>query len=125
MKLYELKKLCEWWQTVLRLEDFDVHVRFAQRLEIEGFAETQRSTDGTYALIIVMPDSLRTGDTYGNQDEETNLVHELLHVREIWDAEPTWRELKKNNATLYRQHEMGIQRTAEALVALKRREWKL
>ncbi len=118
----DLKALCLEWQKILRLEDFDIHVMFANKWElVDCNALTQRSDDGTYAVIKILPEELLNGDSFDNHDRETDLVHELLHVREIWDSEPAWRELKAKNRTLFKLHELGIQRIAEALVSLKRK----
>lgn len=116
-----VREWCKGWQKVLRLEDFDIHVRYAERCELRDCnAMVLRSSDGTYASIILMPREWCDRESYANHDLETDLVHELLHVREIWDGESEWRRMKDECSTLFRIHEAGLQRTAEALVGLKR-----
>lgn len=118
----ELQTLCRQWQAVLRLEHIDVHVRYAQKLEMEEWGHTQRGPDSTWANIVICPPDLVNFDTHTRTDPELTLIHELLHVREEWDCEPKWQELKdkKLNPTVFKMHERGIERTAQALLLLKR-----
>lgn len=47
---------------------------------------------------------------------------ELVALCRLWQKRLIWRVLAEKNYTLWKLHETGIQRTAEALVALARGE---
>ena len=122
MKIEALRKLCVWWQKELRLEHIDIHVRYAEKRELfTEWGRTTRGDDSTHADIVICPPEFCSQDTHCITDTEVILVHELMHVREEWDGEPKWIELRNSCKTIYLMHERGIERTAQALVRLRRK----
>ena len=120
MSEIELQERCRYWQKKLRLEDVQIETRFVRKLELDASGQTQLRTDNNGALIQVCPLSLANLDTLWSLDEEVILVHELLHVQErVWACSSEWQDLKKIKV-IDSAHEAGIERTAEALVSLRR-----
>lgn len=120
MSEIELQERCRYWQKKLRLEDVQIETRFVRKLELDASGQTQLRTDNNGALIQVCPFSLANLDTLWSLDEEVILVHELLHVQErVWACSSEWQDLKKIKV-IDSAHEAGIERTAEALVSLRR-----
>ena len=117
----ELQDCCRFWQQALRLQDVQIEVRFVRKLELDATGQTTLRSDNNGALIQVCPQSLANLDTLWSLDEEVILVHELLHVQErVWACAAEWKEFKKS-VVIHSAHEAGIERTAEALVALRRK----
>ncbi len=116
----ELQERCRYWQKKLRLEDVQIETRFVRKLELDASGQTQFRSDNNGALIQVCPLSLANLDTLWSLDEEVILVHELLHVQErVWACSSEWQDLRKIKV-INSAHEAGIERTAEALVSLRR-----
>jgi hypothetical protein len=105
---------------VLRLNDVEIEVRFARKLELDCTGQTQFTSDNNAALIQICPNTLANLDTLWMIDEEVILVHELVHVQErTWAVSKEFRDLLQNKA-INAAHEAGIERTAQALVTLRR-----
>ena len=120
MTEFELQDCCRFWQQTLRLQDVQIEVRFVRKLELDATGQTTLRSDNNGALIQICPKSLANLDTLWSTDEEVILVHELLHVQErVWACSSEWIDLKKLKV-INSAHEAGIERTAEALVALRR-----
>jgi len=116
----ELQECCRYWQKVLRLNDVEIEVRFARKLELDCTGQTQFTSDNNAALIQICPNTLANLDTLWMIDEEVTLVHELVHVQErTWAVSKEFRDLLQNKA-INAAHEAGIERTAQALVTLRR-----
>ncbi len=116
----ELQECCRYWQKVLRLNDVEIEVRFARKLELDCTGQTQFTSDNNAALIQICPNTLANLDTLWMIDEEVTLVHELVHVQErTWAVSKEFRDLLQNKA-IDAAHEAGIERTAQALVTLRR-----
>jgi len=116
----ELQECCRYWQKVLRLNDVEIEVRFARKLELDCTGQTQFTSDNNAALIQICPNTLANLDTLWMIDEEVILVHELVHVQErTWAVSKEFRDLLQNKA-IDAAHEAGIERTAQALVTLRR-----
>jgi hypothetical protein len=108
----QLQAVCKRWQKILRLEDWDVTAKLVTSDEIKAFygddrelfAAIRRGSEHGNAEIQVLRFSLDNPD----RDHEVDVVHELLHLRfDLFDAVGEAREL-------------GINRTADALVRLSR-----
>ena len=116
----ELQECCRYWQKVLRLNDVEIEVRFARKLELDCTGQTQFTSDNNAALIQICPNTLANLNTLWMIDEEVTLVHELVHVQErTWAVSKEFRDLLQNKA-IDAAHEAGIERTAQALVTLRR-----
>jgi len=116
----ELQECCRYWQKVLRLNDVEIEVSFARKLELDCTGQTQFTSDNNAALIQICPNTLANLDTLWMIDEEVILVHELVHVQErTWAVSKEFRDLLQNKA-INAAHEAGIERTAQALVTLRR-----
>lgn len=77
----DLKQACEYWQKVLRLQDWTVKVRFVRQYDLHSSQQANCSSNCAKKcaqIRIVSPDD------YSNpewpQDVEKSLVHELLHL---------------------------------------------
>lgn len=72
----ELQKLCEQWQTVLRLRDWHIEARFANSADMSGHnrGECHANMHHKTATILLLPPEGSDAPT------EKTLLHELLHV---------------------------------------------
>lgn len=73
----ELQQLTAQWRAVLRLQDWDVKVRFAHTSDMSGHnrGECRTNMNEKSAEILLIP----TGDSE-DKPEELTLIHELLHI---------------------------------------------
>lgn len=121
MTAKELRNLCRYYQKLLRLNDVDITIRFAINREMDDWGSTECTADNTRALIKICPMNLASLDSLQIIDEEITLVHELLHIQErSWSCAKQFKDLKQDNRTVYAAHEAGIERNAQAIVALRR-----
>ena len=76
----DLENLLSKWQKSLRLQDWDIQVRFVRGHEIEGNqAQIKHNNDYKNAVIRLRdPKDWPPGDW--QEDSESDLVHELLHL---------------------------------------------
>jgi hypothetical protein len=107
-----LQPLLRDWQKRLRLEDWDIKVKYA---EIEGYGRCRPQAHHKVAQIEIK--SSPPKDNCGTcEDIEVTLVHELLHVRiDQW--------LKPEDQNKYvegTEFEAFIEQISQALVAAKR-----
>ncbi len=117
-----LKATCREWQRVLRLQDWDVHVRFASLKEMlkgSGASTISGLTDIRWGLKTAVVQVVREEDWDRDEaepyDAELILLHELLHVH-LWAWEPPNNE----NNTEYICLEQGIELIAKTLLEFKR-----
>ena len=114
-----LKRLMQFWKTKLRLNDWNVTVRYAKQEEFEdGDGQGQNNWNlhsRSSEILILHPDEYSPAD-YPNsvpQDIEDCLVHELLHLHLA-----TWN-------TKNRAEEVHLEQAVEAMtgsmIALRRR----
>lgn len=109
----ELEELCREWQRILRVQDWDVKVRFARVFEIDGAdgrTSYQRSTKTANIRICDLGDEDKSRAHL--QDAEQTLVHELLHLHHAGIDDFT--------GAANMVFEQAIDLTAWALVNLKR-----
>lgn len=120
MTLEELQSECVYWQELLRLKDVDITVRFAEKMEFDGYGKTSMAPDGTRAMVRVQANSNVSPDTTARTDEVLTLIHELLHIqqRSIHNCDE-YCKLEESNSMLYNAMEGIIERNAQALFALK------
>ena len=81
MTLEELENLCWEWQVRLRLQDWDVKLRFARAYEIDG-ADARNVFQRNYktsSIKIVSAEDIDPSRLH-QPDVEQSLVHELLHL---------------------------------------------
>lgn len=110
----ELQSLCTYWQKVLRLQDWDIVIRFKRIFDM------QHETDGNIdyslpnksAIINILEPSDFDNPCFPMDVEEV-VVHELLHLH--------FHEADRPNGECPDSVECGIQKTAEALVKLNRK----
>jgi hypothetical protein len=109
----ELESRCTYWQKVLRLQDWDVHVRIARQCDFnneEAIGECRATLTKKTALIYVLdPVDFHPASEWP-QDMEEILVHELLHLH----FDPFWSW--KHRTT----QEQAIQCIATGLVRVHR-----
>ena len=114
----DLADLCALWQKRLRLQDWDVTVRFAAWHELKGgerggqvnWAVAERAA----AIDLSRPDDVPP-DLLCPYDVETTLVHELLHLTMIGMATAAGSPEEK-------AEEQAVNAISRALVALARQK---
>ena len=87
MTLEEAQVACAEWQNILRLQDWEIHVRFAHSSSFPSEQEQSMSQAEVhveerlhYAVVrLIFPEDYSHGDGHP-QDMEQCLVHELLHI---------------------------------------------
>jgi hypothetical protein len=111
----ELKALLREWQKILRLQDWDVVVRFARRYEFndeDNQGECSWVLDRREALIKILASEDYNPNCIYPHDVEGVLVHELLHLHMApWRVQERMEDVAK---------EQAIEAIAKALVSLKR-----
>jgi hypothetical protein len=76
----ELQALCLRWQARLRLQDWEVIIRFATDTdEMENFGNCDYLTPKKYATILIQTEEKRATKEPAESIEQT-VVHELLHL---------------------------------------------
>lgn len=106
---------CGYWQTVLRLQDWDVRVTFCRRHDLKhGVARAEIDIYRRAHVRILDPIDQNPEDWPVDRDVEVSLVHELLHLQFYDVAKP--KEDTPEDVAL----ERGIEATARALVQLSR-----
>src|SRR5574343_330110 len=115
LNITKLKKLKDEWVKILRLQDWDIDVRFAEsptELEQTCFGRTRGEFKYKKAFIIINKPEWVYAEYGPSTNEEITLIHELLHLR--------FPIMIGDNAD-----EEGIERVAEALYNLKYRGNKI
>lgn len=117
----ELQELCAYWQSVLRLQDWDIRVKVSRLAEMPEAAQgyCTWTLETKQATIQVLDPSDYEGLQGENaalwpQDLEATLVHELLHVHFAYIAE--YGSGRKFRLPL----EQAIEAITHGLVRLKR-----
>ena len=113
----ELEKLCAEWQSLLRLDAWDIGVSFMHHWELgekcvgvcDPCLRTQSAVIG-----ILYPEEF---EREAFRDIEITLVHELLHVTTAWMDDHEIGKLKGHQAVAMEQ---VIENLANVLVGLKR-----
>ena len=113
----ELQELCRKWQTILRLQDWDVEAVFVRQSELEDadariFPTLARKEAKIKILDPIDFHGERLKDSGTPTNIEMLLVHELLHLHfePFWDNEEQKHELEM---------EQAIHSLAKSLVFLK------
>ena len=116
LDIEQLAELCDYWQDILRLQDWDIHLRVARQTEM-GMENAQgacsyQMCSGTAFISILDPI-----DYVGNlpQDMEHTLVHELIHLHFATFDETVDYERPEG---MYL--ERAIERITEALLFMRR-----
>lgn len=114
----ELELLCTYWQKKLRIYDWTIGLAIGRK---DSFEVKERSgeihiteANGSATILILDPVDYPK-NSYIKQDMEVTLVHELLHLRFFPDARNKQEELLGMLLM-----EQAIERTAQALVELRR-----
>ncbi len=107
----DLDALCRYWQGVLRLQDWEVIVRYERHLDTEGRASISHDYKRAYIRIV---DPIDWQNTWRPQDIEHALVHELLHLH----FAPFKTE---NDSPLGAAEEQAVESLARAFVKMNRR----
>lgn len=115
MTLDKLLDLCVEWQTLLRLNDWDIEVRQVPFDELEDgraggcveFLDVKRK-----AVLRLLDPRYQRQKTLVPYDEEYTLVHELVHIHlRAWPG---------NDDGATEAEEIAVHRISEALLKLKR-----
>jgi hypothetical protein len=113
------------WQRELRLEDFDIEIRWMARGEepekLGRFYDYSLSQ--LFIIAIEHPDRRAMMDHIRplNGDYEVVLVHELLHARDVrWRGHLDIQGLLNEQETLNELYEISLDAVAEALVRARR-----
>ncbi len=121
LTLEQLRECCEWYQKLLRLQDWGIRVLMVREREIGGnLGQIKVNDSWKSATLRVATHDDYDVDGYANDMEHT-VVHELLHLV-LWDC-------KVDGDTREGQYEeRGINHLATALVELARanrgsRQW--
>jgi hypothetical protein len=116
----DLAELCHDWQERLRIRNWNVLV--ARVPALEDWANVSMHREKKNAVLnlrdqaagLFSPLDNRPIDSDFHDDEETSLVHELLHIV-FCECEP-----RDHDSLEYKAFEFGIHTLAHALVGLKR-----
>ena len=114
----ELELLCTYWQKKLRIYDWTIGLAIGRKdsFDVEGRAGEIHITEANGSAKILILDPVDyPKNSYIKQDMEVTLVHELLHLRFFPDARNKQEELLGMLLM-----EQAIERTAQALVELRR-----
>ena len=114
----ELELLCTYWQKKLRIYDWTIGLAIGRKdsFKVEGRAGEICITEANGSATILILDPVDyPKNSYIKQDMEVTLVHELLHLRFFPDARNKQEEVL---GMLFM--EQAIERTAQALVELRR-----
>lgn len=112
--LPRLRELCRYWQKILRLQDWDVQLKWARSVNlgptIEGLCEWVAARKEAAIKLLDPVDwaSVKTTDI------EAVLIHELLHLR-------FYGFTTKDNTPEDTAQEQAIHALSRALVGLKRK----
>lgn len=89
MSKRKAKKLLAKWQKRLRLQDWDVRIRFVndQDLDSECVAKCVRHKQKKAAHIVWRRKGNEPRDSWPKDNDEYVIVHELLHLH-LWPVEP-------------------------------------
>jgi hypothetical protein len=105
----QLEKLCRTWQKRLRLQDWDISIKFSRRADMGdynwGHTESQRTSKSAHIFVCHPWDA--HPQWMGGYGTEHTVVHELIHLH--FPVEPA----DKTEAYLLEQ---GIDLLAHALV---------
>jgi hypothetical protein len=104
------------WQIRLRLEDWDISVKFEKHCEC--LANARLKPNHKAAEIVLLETEFINPNGLGNKDLEVSLVHELLHIQA---GHLTEHLCEKGNERYYDDMERVVELTAIALVGLRRR----
>lgn len=117
----ELLDCAQWWAAELGLNSWVVSAVFRPRYEVEALARCTYNARTERVHIRVAPWSERDLDDPIETELEGDVVHELIHVR-FWPVDMgrgsggTGVDDFQDNL-----HELSIDRTAQALVRLRKR----
>lgn len=103
-----------YWKRQLRLEDWDITIEVPAH-DPKGYAEVTRHQCLNAAHMVVRNPYMVPPASLANNDLEVTVVHEMLHIRFPNVDFP-------RNSADDNLFELGIERTAQALVALNRGE---
>lgn len=114
----ETQSILRYWQRELRLDHWDIEMRFANVDEIPGHGQ---SSSARYhrGVILLRPTQDRCPDDNSRfrLSYEVIIVHELLHILEsVWRDNPKVEEVLDKDTWIRRLHENTLDATAEALV---------
>lgn len=112
---HEAQLDCQWWQQILRLQDWDVKVRIVRSREMRyPDAEGECRINADLKRVVILLLDPQDYDDEWPQDHEATLVHELIHIHMVpLKIDP---ESPENTAL-----EQAIEMLALALVGLRRR----
>jgi hypothetical protein len=114
----EARANCEYWQKILRLQDWKIDLRIVKRYEMSTpwrVAECQPSLESKWTSIKLLDAAdLNPNSPDQDKDQELCIVHELLHLH-IRPFEP------KHDTLESTMMEACIESTAQALVNLNRK----
>jgi hypothetical protein len=108
-----LKKLCKTWQERLRVSDWEIDLQIVKQIDkSDEFLGVCRPMMSKKVATIKILNEEAIGD--GDDDQETILVHELLHI--VFHAGLIGMDYHKDDAVEWNFFEQGIDSTARALV---------
>ena len=122
MTQLELEELCKEWQKRIRLQDWEISIKFVKWHDLE---ENQRGNIGwevkkKIAAIRIMAEDQFPPECSEPCDIEKTVVHELLHLHTI-----TWNGDDADSAKCRSEEEQCVHILSCALVDLKRSADKL
>ncbi|HEY9748532.1 MAG TPA: hypothetical protein V6C63_07630, partial [Allocoleopsis sp.] len=115
--LQELYKKCEHWQKILRLQDWQVEVKFSRASDLSSPTNSGQahinSTHKAALIKLLDPIDQQDSDRMIEADQEETLVHELIHLH--FDPFMDHSISPRNTA-----QEIAIEMLSQALVSLSR-----
>jgi len=112
--LEELEKLCEQYQALLGLQDWDVEICFANQMTIPEYeAQVATESKSKRALISIISPETFASLMNAKQNMHHALIHELLHLHFVTYFRPA------SNSVEERLFELALNKIAGAFCELK------
>lgn len=122
MEWGQLQEYLAFWKRELRLDHWDIEMRYAAVDEITSQGTSCAARYHRAQILLRSPqDRCPDDDSRFRLDYEVIVVHELLHILEsVWRDNPKVEEVLDKDEWIRRLHENTLDATAEALVRVRR-----
>lgn len=109
----QLENLCKLWQERLRLQDWDIEIRFNPKIDATVLGLCYPMESQYFATIEIAPEKVVMED-YPEGGVERVVVHELLHI--LFDPNQLWARDPGKRSAQNRFYERSIDKMAKILM---------
>lgn len=122
MEWGQLQEYLAFWKRELRLDHWDIEMRYAAVDEITSMGNSCAARYHRAQILLRSPqDRCPDDESRFRLDYEVIVVHELIHILEsVWRDNPKVEEVLDKDEWIRRLHENTLDATAEALVRVRR-----